>query len=108
MEAGSSHSGLPVVLLRIMALVMFLGLLAVAWDYISYTRLSASGSKDNLSLSQTARLPDSAMELPSAPTTNELAIPTTNELAPPFSVTESTTRRLEPVAAAEKRSGDLL
>jgi len=46
--------------------------------------------------------------LSSAPTTNELALPATNEFSPPFSVTESTTRRLEPVTAAEKRSGELL
>jgi hypothetical protein len=30
------------------------------------------------------------------------------ELAPPFSVTESITRHLEPLAAAKKRSGDLM
>jgi len=44
----------------------------------------------------------SAGNLPSAPTTNEL------ELATPFSGAESTTRRLEPLAAAEKRSGEFL
>jgi hypothetical protein len=76
--------------------------LAGFWDYVSFQRLSASGSRDNRSSSQPVGLPDSKAELPSAPTTNEL------ELAPPFSVAESTTRRLEPLTAAEKRSGELL
>jgi hypothetical protein len=77
-------------------------LVANFWDYVSFQRLSASGSRENRSSSQHANLPDSNAELPSAPTTNEL------ELAPPFSVAESTTRRLEPLAAVEKRSGELL
>jgi hypothetical protein len=81
---------------------MLLILLASFWDYVSFQRLSASGSRGDRSSSQPASLPDSNSELPSAPTTNEL------ELAPPFSVAESTTRRLEPLAAAEKRSGELL
>jgi len=84
------------------ASLMLLALLASFWDYVSFQRLSATGSRDNRSSTQPASLPDSAAELPSAPTTNEL------ELAPPFSVAESTTRRLEPLAAAEKRSGELL
>ena len=92
----------------VMVLMIFITLLAGAWDYVNYKRLSASGSKPNKSSSQPAILPDSAVELHSAPTTNELAIPTTNELASPFSVTESTTRQLEPLTAAKKRSGDLL
>src|SRR5215813_11384647 len=81
------------------SLVVFL---TVFWDYVSFQRLSATGSRDDRSSTQPASLPDSNAELPSAPTTNEL------ELAPPFSVAESTTRRLEPLAAAEKRSGELL
>jgi len=81
------------------SLVVFL---AGFWDYVSFQRLSASGSRDSKSSSQSVSLPDSKAELPSAPTTNEL------ELAPPFSVAESTTRRLEPLTAAEKRSGELL
>jgi len=81
---------------------MLLILLAGFWDYVSFQRLSASGSRDNRSSSQPASLPDSAAESPSALTTNEL------ELATPFSVAESTTRRLEPLTAAEKRSGELL
>jgi hypothetical protein len=77
-------------------------LLAGLWDYVSFQRLSASGSRDSRSSSQPVSPPDSRAELPSAPTTNEL------ELAPPFSVAESTTRHLEPLTAAEKRSGELL
>jgi hypothetical protein len=77
-------------------------LLASFWDYVSFQRLSASGSRDNRSSLQPASLPDSNAEWPSAPTTNEL------ELAPLFSVAESTTRRLEPLTAAKKRSGELL
>lgn len=80
--------------------LMLLILLACFWDYVSFQRLSASGSRDNRSSSQHASPPDSAAELPSAPTTNELSTP--------YSVTESTTRRLEPLTAAEKRSGELL
>ena len=80
---------------------MLLVLLANFWDYVSFQRLSASGSRDNRRSSQPASPPDSAAEAPSAPTTNEL------ELAPPFSVAESTTRRLEPLTA-EKRSGGLV
>jgi hypothetical protein len=72
--------------LSIMLLVMLAGL----WDYVSFQRLSASGSRDNNRSSHPASPPDSAAELPSAPTTNEL------ELAPSFSAAESTTRRLEP------------
>ena len=83
------------------ASLMLLALLASFWDYVSFQRLSATGSRDNRSSTQPASLPDSAAELPSAPTTNEL------ELAPPFSVAEPTTRRLEPLTA-EKRSGELL
>jgi hypothetical protein len=86
----------------VLASLMLLALLASFWDYVSFQRLSASGSRDNRSSSQPASLSDSAGDLPSAPTTNEL------ELAPPFSVAESTTRRLEPLTAAEKRSGELL
>jgi hypothetical protein len=77
-------------------------LLSSFWDYVSFKRLSASGSRDNSWSSQPASLPDSKAELPSAPTTNEL------ELAPPFSVAESTTRRLEPLTAADKRSCELV
>ena len=84
------------------ASLMLLALLASFWDYVSFQRLSATGSRDDRSSTQPASLSDSNVELPSAPTTNEL------ELAPPFSVAESTTRRLEPLAAAEKRSGELL
>lgn len=91
-----------------MALFFSFSLLTGYWDYVSYRRLSASGSSDNKAPAQPARLPDPAVELSSAPTTNELAIPTTKELAPRFSVTESTTRQLEPLTAAKKRSGDLL
>jgi hypothetical protein len=76
--------------------------LAHLWDQVSFQRLSASGSRENNSSSQTASLPDSKAELPSAPTTNEL------ELASPFSVAESTTRSLEPLTAADKRSGELV
>jgi hypothetical protein len=36
------------------------------------------------------------------------ATSTTNELGPPYSGAKSTTRRLEPLTAAEKRSGELL
>jgi hypothetical protein len=81
---------------------MLLVLLASFWDYVSFKRLSASDSRENKSSSQPASLPDSKAELPSAPTTNEL------ELAPPFSVAESTTRRLEPLTAADNRSGELV
>jgi len=83
------------------ALFLLPGLLAGLWDYVSFRRLSASGSSDRGVSAQAASLPDSVAELPSAPTTNEL------ELAPPFSVAESTTRRLEPLIAAERRSGEL-
>ena len=85
-----------------MVSLICLSLLAGFWDYVSYQRLSASGSRDSSRSSQPASPPDSAAELPSAPTTNEL------ELAPSFSVAESTTRRLEPLTAAEKRSGELV
>jgi hypothetical protein len=84
------------------ASIMLLVLLANFWDYVSFQRLSASGSRNNRSSSQPASPSDSNAEFPPAPTTNEL------ELAPPFSVAESTTRRLEPLAAAENRSGELL
>jgi len=86
----------------VMVSLTLLPLLAGFWDYVSFQRLSASGSRGNRSSSQPASMPDSNAELPSAPTTNELV------LGPPFSVAESTTRRLEPLAAAEKRSGELL
>jgi len=76
------------------ALLYFLILLAGAWDYISYKRLSASGSSNDKLSAQPASLPDTAVELSS--------IPTTNELASPFSVTESTTRRLEPLSHDKK------
>src|SRR4030095_7917007 len=89
----------------VMVLGGVLALLVGAWDYVNYLRLSGSGPNDNRSSSRPASLPDSAVELPSAPTTSVMAIPTTNELAPPFSVTESTTRRLEPVAAPKKSGG---
>ena len=82
--------------------IMLLVLLASFWDYVSFKRLSDSGSRENKSSSQPASLPDSKAELPSAPTTNEL------ELASPFSVAESTTRSLEPLTAADKRSGELV
>src|SRR5262249_51211973 len=82
------------------ASLMLLVSLAVFWDYVSFQRFSASGSRDNRSSTQPASLLDSAAELPSAPTTNELSAP--------YSVTEPTTRRLEPLTAAEKRSGELL
>jgi hypothetical protein len=81
---------------------LLLTLLANLWDYARFQRLSASGSGGNRSSAHPANRPDSAAELSSAPTTNEL------QLAPMFSVAESTTRRLEPITAAEKRSGDLL
>jgi hypothetical protein len=80
--------------------LMILVLIAGFWDYVSFQRLSASGSRNNRLSSQPASLPDSAAELPSAPTTNELSAP--------FSVAESTTRHLEPLTAVEKRSGELL
>jgi hypothetical protein len=82
--------------------ITLLALLAGFWDYVSSQRLSASGSRDNRRSSQPASSPNSAAEAPSAPTTNEL------ELTPPYSVAESTTRRLEPLTAAEKRSGELV
>jgi hypothetical protein len=83
-----------------MPLLMLPLLVMGLWDYISYRRLSASRSNDAKLSAQTASLSDSLAELPSAPTTNELT--------PPFSATESTTRRLEPLTAAERRSGELL
>jgi hypothetical protein len=78
---------------------LLLSLLAQFWDYVSYQRLSAAGLSRNGSSAWPARRRDSGAESPSAPTTNELA--------PPSIVTESTTRRLDPLAA-EKRGGDLL
>jgi len=72
-------------------------LIAGFWDYVSFRRLSTSGSRDREGSAQTGSLPGSVSELSSAPTTNELT--------PPLSVTESTTRRLEPLTAAEKRRG---
>lgn len=83
-----------------MPLVWLSMLLIGFWDYVAYRRLSTSGSNDNKRQAKSAATPDSAAELHSAPTTNELA--------PPFSVTEPTTRRLEPLSAAKKRSGELL
>jgi len=74
-------------------------LIAGFWDYVSFRRLSTSGSSDRGGSAQAASSPGSVAELSPAPTTNELT--------PPLSVTESTTRRLEPLIA-EKRSGELL
>ena len=82
-----------------MALLFILILLTGAWDYVTHRRHSVSGSNDNETPAQAASLSDSVAELPSAPTTTELVT---------FSVTEPTTRQLEPLTAVKKRSGDLL
>lgn len=83
----------------VMALMLCLMLFAGLWDYVSYQRLSASGSTDDKPAAEPESLPDSII--------GSFSIPTTNELTPPFSITEATTRRLEPLTAAEKRSGEL-
>lgn len=69
------------------------------WDYVSYRRISSSGSTNKKLALRPAIPPDSAM-------LSSLSAPTTNELESPLNFTESTTRRLEDPLDAKKPSGD--